>query len=77
MLVAATLLVAACSGGTEEAIPTSTTVETTSTTVETTSTTSATSTTSTTVPSTTTTVPSVLRMPLTGQPIADESEIPD
>ena len=77
LLVAATLLVAACSGGTEEAIPTSTTVETTSTTVETTSTTSATSTTSTTVPSTTTTVPSVLRMPLTGQPIADESEIPD
>lgn len=74
LLVSATLLVAACSGGGEEAVPESTTTSVVTTTV---APTTVPTTTTTTVPVTTTTVPSVLRMPLTGQPVADQSEIPD
>lgn len=78
--VSIALLVAACGGGDDdEAVET--TVETTAapTTVETTSapTTEATTTTTEAEATTTTTVPDILRMPLTGSPIADEAEIPD
>ncbi len=73
LLVGASV-VAACAGG-DEATDTSSTSVTTST-VATTSSTTTTSTT-TTPPPTTTTVPAVLRMPLTGQPLDDDSEIPD
>lgn len=77
-LVAVALLAAACSGGDDDAAaseaPTST-VQATSTVV---STTEAPTTTTTTVPATTTTtVPDVLRMPLTGEPLDDPSEVPD
>ena len=78
LLLTAGFVAASCSGGDDEAAPTTPapTVETTDPTTTTTSTT----TTSTTVPRTTTTsttIPDVLRMPLTGEPIDDESEIPD
>lgn len=70
------LVTAACSGGDDGAEAAVTTPETTAapSTTESSTTTSTTSSTSTT---TTTTVPEVLRMPLTGEPIDDESEIPD
>jgi hypothetical protein len=77
------LTVTACAGGDDEAASTTTaapeTTEATTTTTEapTTTTTEATTTTTTEATTTTTTVPDVLRMPLTGVPIDDESEIPD
>lgn len=75
LLLVASLLAAACSGGGEETAPT-TEAPTTTTTVAATTTTSSTTTTSTTT-STTTTVPEVvLRMPLTGVVLDDESQIP-
>lgn len=67
------LLLAACSG--DDAAPTTTTTSTTTSTSTTSTTTSTTSTS--TLPPTTTTVPDVPRMPLTGVPIQDESEIPN
>jgi hypothetical protein len=85
-IVAAELLVfAACSGGddseaaaTTEASTTSTTTEapTTSSTSTTTEAPTTTTTTTTLAPTTSTTVPDILRMPLTGNPINDPSEIP-
>jgi hypothetical protein len=85
-IVAAELLVlAACSGGNDDATASSTTqapatsttqVPTTSSTTTSTTTEAPTTTTSTTLETTTTTVPDVLRMPLTGVPISDPSEIP-
>lgn len=75
-LVAAALVTAACAGGDDDAADTTTSTEATTTTEETTTTVSTTSTT-TVPPTTTTTVPDVLRMPLTGEPLDDESEIPD
>jgi len=77
LLVVSALIVAACGGGDDEGAPTSTS------TTDATTTTEASTTTSTTVAETEapvvvpTSVPDVLRMPLTGHPIADESEIPD
>jgi len=75
----AALLLAACGGGGDSADSTSTTAAettteatTTTTVAKTTTTTSSTSTTS-----TTTTVPEVLRMPLTGEPVESEDQIPD
>jgi hypothetical protein len=76
-LVAVALLATACSGGDDAAEPT---VESTSSVDATTTVVSTTvaPTTTTTVPAvTTTTVPDVLRMPLTGEPLDDPSEIPD
>lgn len=72
------LVTAACSGGDDDAEAASSTPDTTaapSTTESTTTTTESTTTTSSTT--TSTTLPDVLRMPLTGEPIDDESEIPD
>ena len=79
LLVTATLIAAACSGGGDDAAATttvelSTTIAST-TTAPTTSTTTSTTTTSVVVIPTT--IPDVPRMPLTGEPVADESEIPD
>lgn len=83
VILCASLIVAACSGGDEEAAPTvpstaapSTTEAPAPTTAETTTTTS---TTTTTVEptTTTTTIPDIPRMPLTGAPIGDPSEVPD
>ena len=78
--LAVAIVAAACSGGDDEAQ--TTVVETTAaptTEATTTTTTEAPATTTTTEPatSTTTTVPDILRMPLTGAPIAAEAEIPD
>lgn len=76
LLVVSALVVAACSGGDDEAASTtsSTTIESTTTVAPTTTTTIASAVSPVVVP---TTVPDVLRMPLTGDPIADQSEIPD
>lgn len=77
-MVVSALTVAACSGGDDASDTTlsdnsTTTAPATSTTIAPTTTSS-----TTTLPVvTTTTVPDVLRMPLTGEPIADASEIPD
>lgn len=75
LLAASGLVLAACGGG-DDAAPTTTSATTVPTT--------AAPTTAATVPSTTvpetappTTAPDVLRMPLTGEPIEDVSEIPD
>ena len=75
LLVTSTLL-AACSGGDDEATPTSVDA---STTIASTTSTSTTVATTTTLPPTTTstTIPDVPRMPLTGVPIDDPSEVPD
>lgn len=77
LLLTLGFVAASCSGGDDDATETTPapTVETT----DPTTTTSSTTTTSTTVPrtTTTTTIPDVLRMPLTGEPIEDASEIPD
>jgi hypothetical protein len=80
VLVVAGLALAACSGGDDEASPTTettivTTTEATTTTIAPT-TSSTTSTSSTTIP-VPTTIPDVPRMPLTGQPITDPSEVPN
>jgi hypothetical protein len=72
--LAVAIALAACSGG-DDAAPT--TASSTSSTSTTSSTTSSTTTTTTTPRTTTTTIPDVPRMPLTGVPIADESEVPD
>jgi hypothetical protein len=80
VLVVAGLALAACSGGDDEAAPTTettivTTTEATTTTIApTTSSTTSTSTSTIPVP---TTIPDVPRMPLTGQPITDPSEVPN
>ncbi|NND75261.1 MAG: DUF3048 domain-containing protein [Ilumatobacter sp.] len=77
-LAATTLFVASCSGGGEATItePSTTTAPPTTIPPPTTSTTTtSTSTTSTTVPVTTTTLPAVIRQPLTGEPLDDESGI--
>ncbi len=80
VFVVAGLALAACSGGDDEAAPTTvstivtTTEATTTTAAPTTSSTSSTSTTTIVIP---TTIPDVPRMPLTGQPITDPSEVPD
>ena len=80
-LLAVALITAGCSGGDDTADTADSTVASTSTVEATTtvaSTTSAPPTTTTTVPATTTTtIPDVLRMPLTGEPLDDPSEIPD
>ncbi len=76
VLLVGSTIVAACSGGEGDAAVTSTSVATTTTTPPT-STTTTTSSTTTVPPTTTTTVPDVLRMPLTGEPIDDASDIPD
>lgn len=77
-LVAVALVAAACSGGDDDA---SESTEAPTSTAEATTTVASTTvapTTTTTVPATTTTtVPDVLRMPLTGEPLDDPSEIPD
>ena len=75
LLLTLGFVAASCSGGDDDATDTTPAPTVATTTTSTTSTT----TTSTTVPrtTTTTTVPDVLRMPLTGEPIDDESEIPD
>lgn len=75
-LLALTLLAAACSGGGDpEAEGTTSTIDPTTTSA---ATTTIAPTTTTTVPAvTTTTVPDVARMPLTGEPIDDLSEVPD
>lgn len=81
-IVAAELLVlAACSGGSDEtasttAAPATSTTEAPTTSTTTTTTEAPATTTSTTIEPTTTTEPDVLRMPLTGVPISDPSEIP-
>ena len=75
LLILAALSVTACSGGDDAAsATTATTLAATTTTQRSTTTTT---TTTTIAPTTTTTIPDVPRMPLTGEPIADESEIPD
>ncbi len=84
-IVAAELLVlAACSGGDDDAAPSTTAAPVTTTTEAPTTSTSTSTTTEapattappTTIPETTTTEPEILRMPLTGVPISDPSEIP-
>lgn len=77
LILCTALFAAACSGGDDDASattpPTSTEPEITTTSSSTTSTT-----TSTVAPTTTTTtIPDIPRMPLTGEPIDDLSEIPD
>lgn len=75
--LAVALIAGACSGGDDDA---ETTQETTSTAEATTTVapTTVAPTTTTTVPATTTTtIPDVPRMPLTGEPIDDPSEVPD
>lgn len=78
-VLTAGLVATSCSGGGDEAeATTSPPVETTVPDTEpTTTTTIPRTTTSTSTTSTTTTIPDVLRMPLTGEPIEDASEIPD
>jgi hypothetical protein len=76
-LLAVVLIAAACSGGGDAAestvAPTSTVLATTTVTETTVA-----PTTTTTVPATTTTtIPDVPRMPLTGEPVDDPSEVPD
>lgn len=78
-LLAVALITAACSGGDDDTAdstvaPTSTVDATTTTGA---STTSAPTTTTTVPATTTTTIPDVPRMPLTGEPIDDPSEVPD
>ena len=76
LLVVSALIATGCSGGSDdEAAPSSTTSTTSTTTVAPTTTSTTTSTVSPVVVPTT--VPDVLRMPLTGDPVADQSEIPD
>lgn len=78
--VAALVLLAACSGGQDDAGTTATTSDsTTPSTTEDSTTTTLTEATTTTVAEsvTTTTVPDVLRMPLTGEPLDDPDDIPD
>jgi hypothetical protein len=84
IVVASGLILAACSGGDDDAASTttelvvSTTEEsTTSTTSSSTSTTSTSTTTTTMAPTTSTTIPDIPRMPLTGNPINDPSEVPN
>ncbi|MDJ0767514.1 MAG: DUF3048 domain-containing protein [Ilumatobacter sp.] len=78
-LVAIALLAPACSGGEDEAVASSTepTVPPTSTSTSTTTTLPPTTSTTTLPPAPSTTIPDVPRMPLTGEPISDPSEVPD
>jgi hypothetical protein len=78
LILAGSLVLAACGGGDGEAAettPAPTTTAAPTTTSSTTTTTS--STTTTTEATTTTTVPEVIRMPLTGAPVEDASAIPN
>lgn len=77
ILTASLLTVAACSGGDDEAAPESSPSTSTESEIDDTTTTRAPTTTTSSTTSTTTTVPDVLRMPLTGEPLDDPSEIPD
>lgn len=79
LLVTAGFVAASCSGGDDDASETTPapTVESTVPDTEPTTTTSSTTTTTVARSTTTTTVADVLRMPLTGEPVDDESEIPD
>lgn len=77
VVVATALIVAACSGGDDEADSTEATTSTAEATTTAPTTTEATTTTTTVPPTTTTTIPDVPRMPLTGEPIDDPSEVPD
>ncbi len=80
-LAVASALLAACSGGGDAATTTEpaaeTTVEPTAPAEASTTTAAPESTTTTEPPPTITTLPDIPRMPLTGEPIDDESEIPD
>lgn len=76
-LVAVALVAAACSGGDDATEGTDATTSTAEATTTVASTTVAPTTTTTVPATTTTTVPDVLRMPLTGEPLDDPSEIPD
>lgn len=77
LLVSAGLLATACSGD-EESAPSTTETVTVDSTIEETTTTRATTTTTSPPPSTTPdTVADVLRMPLTGEPVEDPTDIPD
>lgn len=73
------LVLAACSGDDDSASTTTEAVETTeaTTTTSSTTTTSTTTTTTTEAPTTSTTIPDIPRMPLTGVPIDDPSEVPN
>ena len=76
-VVAAGLIVAACSGGDDDDA-TATTAVTSTTVAETTTTVAETTTTTTEATTTTTTLPGdVIRMPLTGEPVEEASDIPD
>ena len=78
LILSASLLAVACSGGDDDAAPDTSSDTTVDDTVEESTTTRATTTSSSsTTTTTTTTVPDVLRMPLTGEPLDDPSEIPD
>ena len=83
LLITSCLVAAACAGGDDEAAPetTESTVAPTTapapSTTEPAPTTAAPTTTAPPSTTTSTTIPDVLRMPLTGEPIDDESEIPD
>ena len=76
LIATVALVAAACSGG-DDTAASSTTSTTIAAATTTTSSTSTSSTTTTSVVAIPTTVPDIPRMPLTGEPIADESEIPD
>jgi len=81
LLISAALIAASCSGGDDSAASTTIAITTTTTTppssTTTSSTTTTTATTTTSVSAATTTSNDVTRMPLTGEPVDDESEIPD
>jgi hypothetical protein len=78
IVVGSALVVAACSGGDDESAEPTTTAESSTTAASTTAAPTTTTNPSTTLPPvTTTTVPDVPRLPLTGVPIDDPSEIPD
>lgn len=74
--IATLLFTAACSGGGDDSAESTTTVAASTTTIAaSTTTTDATTTSTTTAPSTT--VTDVERMPLTGEPLTDDDEVPD
>ncbi len=78
-VAAVALALAACSGGDDEAATTTSEATTTTTQAPTTTTeaTTTTSSTTTTTEATTTTLEEIVRQPLTGEPLEDESEILD
>lgn len=80
LFVLAGTVLAACSGGSDTATPTTSAATASTTEAATTTSVSATISTTSTTPNpvvTSTTIPDVLRMPLTGEPIDDPSLIPD